>query len=150
MKTTVNDIQIKLESMIDGLFYDLQTAEGITSGDIAPFDAYRLDELTADLAKLMHDVLVSELPRRDRDFSDVAADLIDAACLLSTTGSYEFYDGDLLNYFDHYPSTAELRALVPFIKADPRVSDVTVYGGPDHFIDVLVWPDCVGVDYRNK
>ena len=43
----------KIDEKVDEIYYDYQTSEGITCGDISPTNAFALDELEEQLADLI-------------------------------------------------------------------------------------------------
>lgn len=53
----MESIKRLLEDKINEAFAEIQSDNGITNGDIEPFDAFQLDDLTTDLAKLIDTVI---------------------------------------------------------------------------------------------
>ncbi len=49
-----------LEKKVNEIFVEIQDREGITSGDIEPFDAVELDELEEHMASLIAKVISYE------------------------------------------------------------------------------------------
>ena len=54
---TVEQIRWKVEEAIDRLFFELQEKEGVTTGDIEPFEQATITALSTSLATVIREVL---------------------------------------------------------------------------------------------